>query len=364
MKRLVLLLLISMLFLASCGNLSAGQQTASAGTQGQHQASAQEATGTFQEFALPQQQSGLMRPAIDAQGHIWFGEMSRNYLGSFDPHTRSFWQGRPPNGKSGIMGIAVTPDNTIWFAEQYADYIGHFMPQSGQYRIYPLPTLTVPDPANPGHTLSLPSAPNDIVLDQHGTLWFTELNANALAALNTKTGALRQYPLTHEKNARALNPYGITVDPRGLVWFSVASMNRLGRLDPASGQISYFTPPGISSPLMEVASDAHGHIWATLFATGQLLQFDPGSARFTAYNPSNTSNSSGSSYGLLIASNGDIWITLTSENKLARFDMQRQRFFTYTIPTPNSLPIGLVEDTHHAIWFTESGSDKIGVLRP
>ena len=24
----------------------------------------------------------------------------------------------------------------------------------------------------------------------------------------------------------------------------------------------------------------------------------------------------------------------------------------------------LVEDAHHAIWFTEAGSDKIGVLQP
>ena len=366
MKRLFLLFFLALL--VGCGDASAvpssqgGNGASPISTQGQARTPLQAIAGTFQEFALPQKQSGLMRPAIDAQGHVWFGEMSRNYLGSFNPQSKGFWQGTPPDGKSGIMGIAVAPDNTIWFAEQYANYIGHFSPQSKQYHTYPLPTVAAPDPSNPGHTLNLPSAPNDITLDQHGTLWFTELNANALASLNTATGAIRQYPLTREKNAQALNPYGIVVDPRGTVWFSEASTNRLGRLDPASGQISYFTPPGITSPLMELASDTRGHIWATLFTTSQLLQFDSVSSHFTVYSTPGTTNSS--LYGLLIASNGDVWVAVTAANSLARLDVQSQRFFSYTIPTPNSLPIGLVEDQHHAIWFTESGSDKIGVLQP
>lgn len=365
----VLLFLLACL-LAACSNAYAtpasqnGPGTSPTTAQGQANTASQVATGTFQEFPLPQKQSGLMRPAIDAQGHIWFGEMSRNYLGMFNPQNKSFWQETPPNGKSGIMGIVVAPDNTIWFAEQYANYIGHFSPQNGHYHVYPLPTVSAPDPNNPSQSLHLPSAPNDIALDQHGMLWFTELNANALASLNTTTGAIRQYPLTQEKNARALNPYGIAVDPQGTVWFSEASTNRLGRLDPASGQISYFTPPGVTSPLMELASDAHGHIWATLFATSLLLQFDPASSHFTSYTPPGAATGSGSLYGLLIASNGDVWVAITAENSLVRLDVQKQRFFSYTIPTLNSLPIGLVEDKQHAIWFTESGSDKIGVLHP
>ena len=367
--RLVLLMLLLLCLLNACGDAYAlpsdlGGPIDSPTIHNQVYTPAQEARGTFQEFALPQKQSGLMRPAIDAQGHVWFGEMSRNYLGAFDPQSKDFWQGTPPGGKSGIMGIVVAPDDTIWFAEQYADYIGHFSPRSGQFHVYPLPTLTVPDPNNPGQTVSLPSAPNDIALDQHGTLWFTELNANAIGSLNTASGTIRQYPLTSDKKAKALNPYGITVDPQGIVWFSEASTNRLGRLDPVGGQISYFTPPGTTSPLMELASDARGHIWATTFVAGLLLQFDPASSHFTIYSAPGANNGSGSLYGLLIASNGDVWVAITAENMLARFDVQGQRFFSYTIPTPDSLPMGLVEDQHHAIWFTEAGSDKIGMLQP
>jgi virginiamycin B lyase len=90
------------------------------------------ASGTFQEYSLPLSNSGLMRPAIDHEGRIWFGEMGHNLLADFDPHTQKFQQITPPRGRSGIMGVIVASDDTIWFAEQYANYIGHYFPTTGQ----------------------------------------------------------------------------------------------------------------------------------------------------------------------------------------------------------------------------------------
>jgi len=372
-RRLLFSLVLSCLLiclLAACGDASptttnAGAAGAPSTTQNQSTLPIQMAIGKFKEFALPQNNSGLMRPIVDTQGRVWFGEMNRNYLGSFDPRSGKFWQQTPPMGKAGIMGMAAAPDGTIWFAEQYADYIGHYFPQTGQYKTYQLPTITTSDPSNAGKTLSLPSAPNDIALDTHSTLWFTELNANAIGSLNTATGETHQYALSSDPKASSLDPYGITIDPQGTIWFSESSTNRLGKLNPATGQISYFTPPGVTTPLMELASDAHGQIWVTTFGAGQLLRFDPTRATFTTYNaPALNGIDPGALYGLTIASNGDAWVTVGSENVLARLDVKAQRFVYYTIPTASSLPLGLVEGANGSIWFTEAGSNKIGMLQP
>ncbi len=367
MKRrfsaLALLILLTCL-LSACSNGAAlsAPSGASSATQNHMNTPAQMATGKFQEFALPQKNNGLMRPALDAQGRLWFGEMNRNAVGSFDSHTGQFWQQTPPNGQAGIMGIATAPDHTIWFAEQNADYIGHYFPTSGQYQTYQLPTISTPDPSTAGKTLSLPSAPNDLVLDTRGMLWFTEMNANAIGSLDTTDGSIHQYPLTSGPNAKPLNPYGIAVDSHGNIWFTEASTNRLGLLNPLNGQISYFTPPGVASttPLMEVVSDAQGQIWATTFEASLLLHFNPTTHTFTIYS---TALFQGGIYGLSSASNGDVWVVVTSANMLARLDVKAQRFLYYPIPTPHSLPIGLAEGKASTIWFTESGSDKIGVLQ-
>jgi streptogramin lyase len=321
------------------------------------------AVGSFAEYPLPQAESGLMRPAIDHQGRIWFGEMGHNYLAFFNPHTNTFRQMIPPRGAFGIMGIAVASDDTIWFAEQYANYIGHYNPTTNQYMLYNLPMLKTPDPSNPNNTLTLPSAPNDLIIDSHSDVWFTELNADSIGMLNTRIGKITQYPFTPNKSVQKLNPYGIAIDTHGMIWFSEASSNRLGHLDPTSGKVVYFTVPGTANPLMEVVSDAHGVIWATTFNSGQLVRFDPRTQQFTSYYAPSTSGNVGGLYGLTIPQDGSLWVTVSTENTIARLDTTAQHFVYYSIPTPDSLPLGIVEGPQHTLWFTEAGTNKIGMLQ-
>jgi streptogramin lyase len=318
------------------------------------------ADGNFHEYALPKSNSGLMRPAIDHTGHIWFGEMGHNFLAVFDPHTQKFQQITPPHGRSGIMGVVVATDNTIWFAEQYANYIGHYIPATGQFQTYPLPLLTVPDPGDFRKTLTLPSAPNDLALDQQGNVWFTELNAGALGQLDIQSGLIQQHPLSVKKSAQTLNPYGITIDQRGYVWFTEASASHLGRLDPTTGIVNYFTMQGSTTPLMEIAADAYGIIWATSFSSGLLLSFNPNTRTFTPYYTPNA----GGMYGIVITPTDQIWVTITTENALAHLDVTANRFIEYSIPSSGSLPLGIVAEANNTLWFTEAGVDKIGMLRP
>ena len=316
------------------------------------------------EYPLPQSNGGLMRPAVDHEGRIWFGEMGRNYLAYFDPRTQTFQQMTPPHGHDGIMGVLVAPDDTIWFAEQYANYIGHYFPTTGQYQVYSLPMLTKPDPSDTAKTLTLSGAPNDLALDAHGNVWFTELNADSLGKLDPRTGLIQQYPLASKKSIQTIDPYGITVDPQGIVWFTESTNDHVGRLDPRTGQIQFFTMPGPPAQLMEIASDMHGTIWITSFNGGLLLSFNPHTGTFTPYHAPFAANGAAGLYGLTITPTGEIWVTLTGENIIARLDVAAHHFIYYPIPTPGSLPFGLVMGANHTIWFTEAGTNKIGMLKP
>ena len=320
------------------------------------------ATGQFREYPLPQSDSQVMRLAIDHEGRVWFGEMGRNYLAVFDPRTRTFEQMTPPHGRYGMMGMQVAPDNTIWFAEQYANYIGHYFPATGRFQLYPLPRLTIPDPSHAGKTLSLPSAPNDLALDAHGMVWFTEFNADALGRLDPHTGLMQHYPLSVKRSVQTLLPYGVTVDPQGMVWFTEMSINHVGRLDPAIGRIRYFPVPGPKVSLMEIASDAHGTIWVTAFSSGLLLRLDPRTGRTAPYYASLTGKDPGGLYGLVVAPSGDVWVTILAENVIARLDVATHRFIYYRIPTPGSEPLTMAMGPDHTLWFIEI--DKIGMLRP
>jgi virginiamycin B lyase len=180
-----------------------------------------------------------------------------------------------------MMGTLAAPDDTIWFAEQNANYLGHYFPTTGHYQLYPLPWLSIADPTHAGRKQTLPSAPNELVQDRQGRIWFTEFYADRLGRLDPRTGRVQHYPLDAVRSVQKWYPYGITVAPDGMIWFTQMSTNRLGRLDPVTGRMRFFTMPGPPLPLMELASDAQDLIWATPFSSGLLVRFDSATMTFT-----------------------------------------------------------------------------------
>jgi streptogramin lyase len=303
-----------------------------------------------------------MRPAIDHQGRVWFGAMGQDALVVFDPRTQTFRYLIPPHGHHGIMGVQVAPDDTIWFAEQVANYLGHYIPATGKYQLYPLPRLTIPDPAHAGQTLSLPSAPNELALDAHGAVWFTDFNDDSLGRLDPHTGLLHYYPLSTQTSVQTLYPYGVTVDSQGMVWFTESGTNQFGRLDPTTGRVQLFAVPDPHALLMEIANDGQGTIWVTSFTPGLLFRFRPGTRTYTTYTTPFTGDQQSALYGLLVTSSGEVWVTMLAENVIARLDAAASRFVYYRIPTSDTLPLGLAMDENQRLWFT--GVDKIGVLHP
>ncbi|GHO45531.1 hypothetical protein KSX_36940 [Ktedonospora formicarum] len=358
-----MLSLLIVLLLSACSNSRIGQQT---NGEQEGQPLTAETTGRFSEYVLPQSRSGLMRPAVDSQGRVWFSEMSRNYLSMFDPRSGAVQQMTPPGSAGGLMGVAVASDDTIWFAEESGNFIGHYNPQTRQFKNYSLPELTVPDPQNARKQLTLPLAPNELTFDAHGNLWFTELNADAVGLLNIKTGKIRQYPLASPPSVQKLNPYGLTLDRQGNIWVALSSSSQLVRLDPISGKIHRYPLPDQESYLMQVTTDRQGNIWASGFNKPLLLKFEPASERFTTYKVTSSANegASGTIYDVVALANGDVWVTAPSENALARLDAKTRTFSFYRIPTAGAFPFGLTVTTDESLlWFTESVSDKFGSYR-
>lgn len=318
--------------------------------------------GIFREYPLPESDSEVMRPAIDEQGRVWFGAMGQNALGVFDPRTLRFQYLTPPHGHHGIMGVQVATDDTIWFAEQYANYLGHYFPATGHYQLYPLPKITVPDPVHAGQIVSLPSAPNELALDMHGDVWFTEFNADSLGRLDPHSGHIRYYPLSTKTSVQTLYPYGITIDPQGFIWFTESGTNQLGRLDPRTGRTVLFSAPDPQDRLMEIASDRDGTIWVTSFTSGLLFRFKPETGTFTSYKAPLSGSKGSALYGLLVTRSGAIWVTILAENVIAHLDVRANHFIYYHIPAPGRLPLGLVMDANQNLWFTSE--DTIGMLHP
>ncbi len=311
---------------------------------------------SIQEFQMPHPQSGLMRPAIDASGNIWFGEMLGNRLGMLDPHTGKVTEWTPPHADYGIMGIVADTQNHIWFAEQNAGYIGEFIPTTGAFQTYP----TTPR-ADKG-----PSGPQDLAFDQHGNLWFTELSADRIGRLDVATGQLREYPVPDAGPDKIVGPYGLAIDRQGYVWFTELSGDKIVRLDPATGAMQPYSPPTANASMMEIVVAPDGAIWFAEFEAGKLGRLDPKTGAIQEFAvPAIVSGSDAAGvYGLAVGPNGTIWFTDLGDNALGQFQPASEQFTFYPIPTAQSAPYGLVFDRANNVWFTEgsNSANAVGML--
>ncbi|MDA8065497.1 MAG: IPT/TIG domain-containing protein, partial [Thermaerobacter sp.] len=67
--------------------------------------------------------------------------------------------------------------------------------------------------------------------------------------------------------------------------------------------------------------------------------------------------------GLAIGSNGNLWFADQLANAVGKFDPFTYQYTWYTLPTGGAYPMGIaVDPVNDQVWFTESGTGKVGVV--
>ena len=306
------------------------------------------------EYIFTQPDIGLMQPAVDAQGNIWFGEMSANRLARLDPRTNhvSTWQ--PPHGRYNIMSTAIDAQGNVWFAEQAANYIGKFDPVTQRFTTYPLETS--------GGRIA---APQDLQFDGAGMLWFTEINSAKIGRLDPSTGTITTWHVPSLPGATQTFPYSMTVAPDGGVWFGEIGGGAIGRLDPSSGAIRLYPLPTPDAQVFSTAADGQGRIWFTELEQGQIGMVDSKTGKVIEKAVPQTLGRAAGLYDIVADAKGNVWFACASVDALVRYIPQSESFTFYQLATPNSAPYGLALDASGALWFTADASPNnyVGTLQ-
>jgi virginiamycin B lyase len=308
---------------------------------------------TTHDYSLNQPNPGVMQPAADQQGNIWFGEMFANALARLDPQggTVSTWT--PPDGRNNIMATAIDRQGDVWFTEQAANYVGRFHPSTQQFKIYPLSQVQ-------GHS----SAPQDLQFDASGNLWFTEVNGARIGRLNPVTGAISTWSVPSPAGGMPSLPFCLAVTPSGQVWFGDLSGGAVGSLDPSTGAVRLHHLSSNQTEVYAMTTDASGTVWFSELQGGKLGRVDPLTGSVTEIPlPATSPGSSSGMYDLQVAPNGDIWLASAGANALVRYDPRTSEFTFYMLSVPASIPFGLAFDGAGRLWFTASTNPNyIGVM--
>ena len=287
--------------------------------------------------------AGLMLPAVDQQGNIWFGEMATSRLARLDPHTGTITTWTPPAGEEGIMGIAIDALGNVWFAEQNANYIGRFDPVRQIFKIFSLGS-------GKGQRVGL----EDLQFDASGKLWFTEIGAARIGRLDPASGGMQTWPLPASSSGTAY-PFGLAITHDGQIWFGTYQGGAVGHLDPATGRILLYPLANPAEQIYSMAADAQGQIWFTELQFGKLGRIDTATGRITELPVPTTFGNPEDLHAVLVA-NGDIWFTSSGANALVRYSPADDTFTFFQLPVPDSIPFGLALTPTGTLWFTAGGN--------
>ena len=214
-------------------------------------------------------------------------------------------------------GIALGPDGrSIWFTGKRTSTVGKINRGGGiqHFEIDTLASLPIYLYAGPDHGI-----------------WGTELLGNKILRVG-QNGKVREYPIP-SSNSR---PIAITLGPDGQMWFSEEAGRKVARID-RRGNITEFEVP-ITQDNMILAGmtfDDEGNLWTH----GYIDANDPIPA--------------GVDYLFRI----DRDILLSEDGDMSDIDVT-----LYPVPTPNTIMHRIMQGPDGNIWFTELGTDKVGVL--
>ncbi len=347
--------------------------------------------GEMTELALPEGEAEPRTVFVDSKGRVWYTARSANTIGYLEPDSGDIRSYKIPTELARPTGIAETSDGSIYFVEMVGNKIARI--QGDQITEFPIPTQY--------------SAPFKIVADAHDNLWFTQVFGNSIGKLDPRTGKISEYKIPTPDS----RPGGIAIDRKGRIWFTEQAGNKIGVFDPQAAEqwmaaaekqteqetLAHSHGSEPSAPASGSGVDhgtQHGSSPAAAPAPAAASPrpvsppgpgdgSDEGSAPNGGSAPKDASPkrvtpSDGSSSGLVrlgddyrarhfdlphpgsgpgndIVEDADgwLWFNQIYGNRVGGLNLASGESRSIDLPSPFSMPVGLVLDGHGFLWVTE-----------
>jgi virginiamycin B lyase len=224
-------------------------------------------------------------------------------------------------------------------------------------------TATPAPPYQPSVTAEYPvptasSHPKGIAVGADDGLWFTEFSSSKIGELTTLGTISSPEPLTPTRGA---GPNGIASGPNTLLWFTETNIGKVGQITTGFPPVitEFALAPGARPTSITLGSD--GNMWLTdpgLDAIWRVSQKGaiggPCKLPARAVPAGITSN----------PIDGALWFTESGSDRIGRLPITQTgvcgTLTEYAVPTHNAGPGAIVSATDNALWFIESRSKKLG----
>lgn len=276
------------------------------------------------------------------------------------------------------------PGGPVWYTAQHQGALGRLDPRTGEVEQI---------------ALGDGSRPHGVILGPDGAAWITDGGLNAIVRVDTKTHAVKRFPLPIEENAnlntasfdrdgrlwftgqagwygrvdpetgkvdawkapRGRGPYGITTTPSGEVYYASLAGNHIARIDTKTGKATPIDPPTPGQGARRVWSDSKGRIWVSEWLSGQVSVYDPRAAKVKAWQAWKLPGAKPQAYSVWVDGDDKVWLTDFAANAIVRFDPVTERFRSFPSDR-RSASVRQMLGREGEAWGAESGTDRLVVV--
>ncbi len=310
----------------------------------------------------------IMKSSYDAEGFLdVFDRMARYYPGSM------------PIKPQRLNGTALRMGRTRAVAGEVAEWLASInlsQTETRSYELQTMPRLTGDSTKVIITEYDLPSdldQPHDVIIDDEGTVWYSDFGQMLLGKMDANTGEVTQYTIPTTKPGWPTGTLDLEADRDGNIWVGVMYQANIAKFDPKTEQFEQWNVPddwqsdGAQTGHLAVrASHVDGKVWMKNsdetniyrmdLATGEFedlgVQFDPTTGRKLGV------------YGIHSDSNNNAYLLDFSSNNIGKLDADTGELTVYKTPSVGSRPRRGRVDAQDRLWFAEYGTNAIGVFDP
>ena len=212
-------------------------------------------TGFISEVGIPTSGAGPIGLTADPTGNLWFGEINVAKIASIT--TGGFITEYPityGGNQPAPVAVVIAPDHTVWFVDINNNAIVH---------------MTFPGPVFQEFALlTAANNPNFIGVGSDGNLWFTELgdpNFTGCRIGRVNLGgspSISEFILPNQPFPIGDWCTGIAQGSDGNMWFAETGVGAIGRIKP-NGTVTEYGIPGSGTTAVGMSNGPDGEMWFT-----------------------------------------------------------------------------------------------------
>jgi virginiamycin B lyase len=244
------------------------------------------------------------------------------------------------DASAGPYGITVTDDGAVWFTLVHAGRVGR-RDVDGSLQFADLGDTSQP---------SLLSRATD------ESVWVTDTTGNRI--VHVGRGARDAIRVLNEVAVPTMesSPFGITSLYDGTVWFTELAADALGRVD-IMGRVTEF-PVGRADVMASMIAGSGESVWFTLNQGNAVGHVRGGDAAIQYFE---LPRAASGPVGITVAEDGAVWFAEVLGGALGRIG--RDGVLTeILLPDPDSKPHAITAAPTGGCWFTLWGSNQVGFV--